>query len=140
MGAFSDSDALIFVDNYRDSPIKGNSGFTLQNYLNTHKPVQGVIINPMPGVDVLVWYDYGNKLHVIENVDPTFANNVAKPDYHTPDESFLYNLTQNTVAAVQGVGNWVAKIPDAIPDPKTITTVLAVAAGLYLLMILPKTR
>jgi len=117
--AYSASDAQTFVENYGNLPIKGNSGFTLQNYLNTHSPAWGVVVNPAIGVNVLVWFDAGNRLHVIEDIDDTLATNIAKPAYTTADESFLYNLSQNAANALPTVG-----------DLKTISTLVLVALGI----------
>jgi hypothetical protein len=104
--AFSDADAQTFVESYAAYPLKGTSGQTLQNYVNTHVPSWGVVVNPFPDVDVLVWYDYTGKLHVIEQIPADVAVQIAKPAYHTADESFLYNLAQQTAALGKSAFDW----------------------------------
>lgn len=120
--SFTGEDALTFVDSYRSFPIKGGGGLTLQNYLNTHVPAWGVVVNPFPDVNVLVWYDYANKLHVVEQIPQSVADSIAKPPYHTADESFLYNLAQNTANALPTIG-----------DLKTFSTLVLVGVALIAL-------
>lgn len=122
MSAYTGADAYTFVESYKDYPIKGGGGKTLQSYLTTHSPAWGVVINPFPDVNVLVWFDYGNTLHVVEQIPQSVADSIAKPAYHTADESFLYNLAQNTAAALPSVG-----------DLKTISTLLVVAVAVMVL-------
>lgn len=139
--AFNAADALTFVQSYADLPIKGDPGHTLQNYLNTHLPTYGVIVNPALGVDVLVWYDAANNLHVIDDVGKPFASSVAAPDYHTADESLVYDLEQRTIDVAQKAGDYVAAIPGALPSPQNLIYIaLGVLALIYIVPLLPKSR
>jgi hypothetical protein len=138
--AFSAFNAQEFVNNHLDLPIKGDLSHTLSNYVNTHVPAWGVIVNPALGVDVLVWYDYANNLHVIDDVNGTVATSIAAPAYHTADESLLYNLAENTLRTASGIGNWLSQIPGAIPSPQTLMTVAMVGIAIYILTLLPKRK
>jgi hypothetical protein len=138
--AYSPADAQTFVESYADSPIKGDPSHTLANYINTHIPAWGVIVNPAIGVDVLVWYDASNRLHVVESPGADVAASIAAPPYHTNDESVLYNIADNATKMASGIGGWLAQIPNAIPSPSTIVTIAVVAAGIYLWTLLPHRR
>jgi len=132
--AYNAADSITFIQNYNDLPIRGDRSHTLQNYIDTHQPSWGVIVNPAIGVDVLVWYDAGNNLHVIQSIDPMFATSVAAPAYHTADESFVYNLEQRTAEVVRSAGDYVAAIPGAIPSPsQLVNAAIAVAVILVIL-------
>lgn len=139
--AYSAADAQTFVKSYSNLPIKGDALHSLQNYLDTHSPAWGVIVNPARGVDVLVWFDAANRLHVIENVNADVAVSIATPAYHTADESFLYNVAQRTAEVGGNVGDWLSKIPSAIPSPQTLIYLgLGVVFVMYILPMLPKRK
>lgn len=104
--SFTGADAQTFIENYAAYPLKGNPSATLQSYVNTHVPSWGVIVNPFPDVDVLVWYDSSDTLHVVEKIPPEVATQIALPPYHTADESFLYNLAQQTANMGKGLMDW----------------------------------
>lgn len=114
--SYSSADANKFINDYASLRLKGNSGLTLQSYLNTHVPAWGVIVTPPSGRDTLVWYDAANRLHVVDVAGEPMVESVIKPAYHTDDESFLFNLSKNAAAALP-----------TIPDLKSITTLLMVA-------------
>lgn len=98
---YTGADAQTFIESYANLPIKGGVGSTLKDYVNTHQPPYGVMVHPFPDVNVLVWYDAADNLHVIEQIPDVVSQNIEKPPYHTADESFLYNLSQAAADAAK---------------------------------------
>lgn len=127
--AWTGADAELFVESNSSLPIKGDSSHTLQYYVNTHSPAWGVIVNPLPKVDVLVWYDAANRLHVVEVTGNPAVAEIIKPAYHTADESFLYNLSES-----------MSKGLSVIPSFDNVVKYASYAALAYAVLILWKAK
>lgn len=127
------ADTQSFLQQFANDP-------TLQGYLNSppyinaagqgislHSPPYGVIINGS-STRWLVWFDASNQLHVFDMSDqPAVADQIAKPDYHTADESFIYNVTQEVENFVQGLPT----LP-TLPQLFDWSTVALFAVGAFL--------
>lgn len=75
----------------------------LNNYMLTHDPPYGVVINEAYG-QILVWYSPSNGLHVVDVTNMAIAHEIQKAPYESPDTSTIGNIIQELNNIVSGAG------------------------------------
>ena len=85
----SSSEVSLFIDTHKTDQ-------TLQTYLWTSQPPQGVIIDEAYG-EYLVWRDAAGRLWVVDVTNMAIAGQVQKPAYESQDLSLIDSI-QTTIA------------------------------------------
>jgi hypothetical protein len=104
---------------------------TLADYVEKKYPPYGVIVRPVGSTNrVLVWYDAGGKLHVVDVTGHTIANEVAKAPYESPDSGYLESLM-----------NRINEIAKGLPSPgEALGDLTLIVGGVALIMVLQTLR
>src|SRR6267142_3670043 len=75
------------------------------NYLQSHEPSYGILVNEEYG-QLLLWYDASGRFHIVDVTNLSIAKEVAKAPYESPGSSFWENLGEEFKGLFGGIVNW----------------------------------